>query len=248
MVDYPPTRWIGVMMKEGGWSYWALILLFICICMQNVSTTCEWLTHVPVVSGSDIVQWMIKNLDIEDQGKTVRGRFWGRGVGDGKKTQHRNSICTSAVSHLCYCVLTLLCVLDLSAFFHEGSWRKKPKCLSISRLLKSFSLPKPEMLHLSETQPGCVFLDAGWCWLCSHFIFMIFRLFIASDMPEFVDYTLLGLSFVWHLLWVITVSWKIHLVTWWQNKRIQFLIFFHDKNHLPFQFGPNIPPCSSAFM
>lgn len=32
-------------------------------------STCEWLIHVPVVPGSDIVQWMIKNLDIEDQGK-----------------------------------------------------------------------------------------------------------------------------------------------------------------------------------
>lgn len=76
--------------------------------------------NVPIVSGSDIVQWMIKNLDIEDQGKTVCGRE--AGVGGGKN-QHRNSVCTCAVSHLCYCVLTLLCVLDSSAFFrrvHEG--------------------------------------------------------------------------------------------------------------------------------
>lgn len=103
---------------------------------------------------------MIKNLGIEDQGKTVRGRFWEGGVGDGKN-QHRNSICTSAVSHLCYCVLTQLCVLDLSAFFrrvHEGR----------NSTVLAFQLFKN--LILCPSQKCCTCRNTAWmcfleCWM-----------------------------------------------------------------------------------
>lgn len=208
MVDYPPTRWMGVMMREGG-------LLGphspVPLHLYARISTYEWLTYVPVVSGSDIVQWMIKNLDIEDQGKTVRGRFWGRGGGWWKKP-HRNSICTSAVSHLCYCVLTLLltllCVLDLSAFFRRVHERRNPTALAFLLFWNLLICPSQKCCSCLKHSPD-VF---SWMLDGVGFAAILFLWCSASDMPEFVDYTRLGPSFVWHLLWVITVSWKIHLV------------------------------------
>lgn len=63
-------------------------LSFASICKKgcstlNISDVSVIYTHAPsVISGSDIVQWMIKNLDIEDQGKradTEQHLILGRG-------------------------------------------------------------------------------------------------------------------------------------------------------------------------
>lgn len=55
----------------------AIVFPFICIYMQTRCFSTLDILDVSVIhiyvlsliSGSDIVQWMIKNLDIEDQGK-----------------------------------------------------------------------------------------------------------------------------------------------------------------------------------
>lgn len=49
-----------------------IVSLFNCIYMQkgvSVHRLCQCIYVLSLVLGSDIVQWMIKNLDIEDQGK-----------------------------------------------------------------------------------------------------------------------------------------------------------------------------------